>query len=461
MSTALAAAELGAGLAEPAVRPGRVRLAGMVVLGTWAVCTAVAVALVVRFGRTVPYSDDWQLLPYESGRKPVTGSWLWHQHNEHRIPLVKALHVVLLRTFHLDFRATTMANVLALSLVALGLILAARRLRGEARLVDVAIPLLVLSPQVPALQWGVQAQFTATAVALCLVLVVAARRREPRTLPARDVVVWVGALFLLATSGLNGVAVLPVVAGTLLIRAVRARSAAIGARVGAVAASAMALSVVPLYFVHFQPTAHDWGHPGPAQLATVATRLVASPLGPGVERRWPLAGLAVVGIGTLTIVAARRRPVRPPALFMVVLGAEVLVAGAVAFGRGGQPWGPGLSNHYSTLFLPLIGVLVLSWGPARDGATRAALAVGLAGLVMLYASATADAVHQGRWVAAAEQSFRRDVQAGVPAEVIVDRHIGLLYFVDSAETRRIVADGLPALLCATGLGTCTGAAPTP
>ena len=422
-------------------------------LSVWAACSVTAWTLVIRYGRSSPFSDDWQLLPYAAGRRTVTGSWLWQQHNEHRIPLVKALNVVLLRAFDFDYRATTMANALVLSALALTLVLAVRHYRGTSRLRDAAIPLVMLNPHVPALQWGVQAQFTATAAALVLILVIAARQGKLRVLNGRALALWSLALGLLFFSGMNGVVVLPVVAGALLISAWRSAGSR-AVRVSAGVAGALGLAAVPLYFVGLQSTGHAWGHPGPAQLITVAVRLAGSPLGPVVEQKWPVIGVVIIVLAVLTLVEAWRRRTRALGLLLVVAGAQVLLAAAVAFGRGGQQWNPYLSNHYSTLFLPMVGLLVLASAPELGRAVRPVLAAAGVCLLLVSFGAARDAVHVGERQRAAQRAFDADVRAGVTLDELVARHVNLLYYEDSDATRRIVAQELPTLLCAGRQGPC-------
>lgn len=261
------------------------RGASAAVAAIWAACSFIATALVVHSGRSLPYSDDWQLWPYVSGQRQISAGWLWEQHNEHRIPLVKAVHLVALRAFDFDYRAPIIINVAALSLIALALLLVARGLRGRTRLSDAAIPLLLLAPHLPPLQWGFQLQFTATAFALGLILLSALDDRvQPTT---RSLVLWSIAVALLVTCGMNGVVVVPVLVFGLVLSAWRARQAPPTFRVAAVAVAVAGAAAVGGYFVGLQSTANGWGRPGLSDL--VLTSVGCSP--PRSARQRRLAGL--------------------------------------------------------------------------------------------------------------------------------------------------------------------------
>ena len=75
------------------------RVAGQLVVGLRAAANQ----------RRFPFTDDWNLVPFVTGDRPVTFSWLWAQHGDHRIPLVKALFLVIYnRVTTYDFRAAVM-----------------------------------------------------------------------------------------------------------------------------------------------------------------------------------------------------------------------------------------------------------------------------------------------------------------------------------------------------------------
>ncbi len=52
---------------------------------------AAALAFVANYGNNVPSWDDWDMNPDADGQQPVTTTWLWSQHNEHRIPVPRLI----------------------------------------------------------------------------------------------------------------------------------------------------------------------------------------------------------------------------------------------------------------------------------------------------------------------------------------------------------------------------------
>src|SRR5262245_1931919 len=105
------------------------------VLATWLALTLWAAHFVATYTSPIPFMDDLELV---TGLGPHARSDLdfwWAPANEHRILLPRAIYMGLLALTH-DFRCGMWFQAIAQSLLALGLILAARRLRGRSSLVD-------------------------------------------------------------------------------------------------------------------------------------------------------------------------------------------------------------------------------------------------------------------------------------------------------------------------------------
>src|SRR3954464_1696553 len=100
------------------------------VWGTWAFLLLFALSIVATYGATVPFWDDYTLVPVLTGDEPLTVSWLWSQHFEHRVFLSRLILVPLNRLSG-DYRAGMVVNTLAPGAVAAALTNAARRLRGR------------------------------------------------------------------------------------------------------------------------------------------------------------------------------------------------------------------------------------------------------------------------------------------------------------------------------------------
>src|SRR5215510_5499036 len=69
---------------------------------TLAVLALVQLLFALHHSLPVPYWDESGYIPYVTGAKPITASWLWSQANEHRIPLIRVVYVVLARVTGLD-----------------------------------------------------------------------------------------------------------------------------------------------------------------------------------------------------------------------------------------------------------------------------------------------------------------------------------------------------------------------
>lgn len=142
----------------------------------WAALTVSDLWYVVRFGPTMPYWDDWELVPAVSGEKPLTAAWLWSPHNEHRLFIPRLLLFWLYRLSGYDFRAGMYFNTLALSGLALAMVLAARAVRGRCTWADAVFPLALLSwAHFENLLWSWQVGFVLSAVPIGVVLLVIVR----------------------------------------------------------------------------------------------------------------------------------------------------------------------------------------------------------------------------------------------------------------------------------------------
>src|SRR5688572_19608074 len=100
---------------------------GRAPLAVWALTTILALTFVLFIGTNAPYADEWEFVPALVGEEPAL-PWLWQQHNEHRLPLTRAIVLALFKLTH-DFRAGMFLQIALLSALALCLIRLATRLR--------------------------------------------------------------------------------------------------------------------------------------------------------------------------------------------------------------------------------------------------------------------------------------------------------------------------------------------
>src|SRR4051812_30516818 len=111
-------------------------------LAAWALATLGAVAFVAVIGTNAPYADEWEFVPALVGEEPAL-PWLWQQHNEHRLPLPRAIYLALFTLTH-DFRAGMLLQVAMLSALALYLMRLAEQLRGRPHWADAFFPVSLL-----------------------------------------------------------------------------------------------------------------------------------------------------------------------------------------------------------------------------------------------------------------------------------------------------------------------------
>src|SRR5262249_35884078 len=114
------------------------------VFAIWLLMTFLAARHIVRYGRNVPMGDDFALVPYWTGNKPVTITYLWEQHNEHRVPFYKIMLLSLGWLTKADVRAGMWLNFGLLSGMALFTSLQVGRIRGSTFCTDAIFPLLLL-----------------------------------------------------------------------------------------------------------------------------------------------------------------------------------------------------------------------------------------------------------------------------------------------------------------------------
>src|SRR5262245_45078017 len=236
------------------------RLAPRIPLIAWVASTFVAGSFVLMLGTNAPYADEWEFVPVLVGDNPdanPTLPWLWKQHNEHRLPLPRAIFLVLFKLTH-DFRAGMLLQVAMLSAFAFFLMKLAARLRGTPQWADAFFPISMLHLG----HWenfimGYQICFVLFAVLVTALGVVALRITRENAF--RSGVVAGVLLMLIALTGGSGLAVILPVCAWLVFIAIDVWRSGRKDR----AALLMLLALLPVaylgvYFVDYHKPA---GHP--------------------------------------------------------------------------------------------------------------------------------------------------------------------------------------------------------
>jgi hypothetical protein len=344
-----------AGQAEP--RPEtRNGWAVLFVLAVWAGMLLAAVWFVGTYSTSVPFwPDEWEHTPILSGNPPFTISWLWQPWLEHRMPLPKLLWFGLLKITDGDFRAVMFGNALALGALALGLILAARKLRGWTSCTDAFFPLVLLHwGHWENLLWAWQIQFIASTVLAGALLMIIVRSGAPRGWLSTFLA---GAcLILLALCGANGLVLVPGLAGWLIYSGIlrRRRSAGwAGTRDAllACAFAAAALAIVVLYVIAYKkPAERPPGH-GLRETLTGATQF----LGGAIGQPWqPYSGFGIVALLLVSVAWLVFAGCRLPYERLRALGLFLFLAGLAGLALGIGWSRQEIYSRYVTLAAPAL-----------------------------------------------------------------------------------------------------------
>jgi hypothetical protein len=400
----------------------------------WAVLLSAAFSFVVRNGSSVPYWDEWVLVPALTGHQPLTLEYLWAQHNEHRIPVPRLILVGLARLFHVDLRAGLILNVLVQGLVAAALVLAARKLRGRTIYADAFIPLALLNLGHHAnFESSFQVGFVLSeALACALLAIIACNRRLSRfatVFPAG------ACLLLLPYLGAQGLALVPALALCFLASAIAFwRLGAGRPRLLALVKfifTALAIASVLLYFRGLTRIGDVPTGPGLRAALRTSLEFLTDGFGPVLKSTWPASGIAVGGLlgATVLLIVANwlKRPgERLRALgLLLFLGAMVSLALAVGWGRSGLGPKQAFLSRYTTSAVPLLIAVYFAWelygGRVSRPFVQASL-LAMACIVLWPNAQLAEAqAHLRRRVV---KRFEHDLQSRMRACDLVDRYQG-------------------------------------
>jgi len=393
----------------------------LIVWGTLLGATLGALLLAVRNAPVAPYwPDEWMYVPVVTGREPLTLSWLFAFHNEHRIPLPKLVWVAVERLSGFDGRWGSALNVLILAGAAVLLVLGLRRLRGRMIWTDAVVPLVLLhAGHWEDITWPFQVAFALFALTLAGILWrILALDRAPRN--SADPALGLGVLLLPWLGATTFPFVLLLAPWTIWISRRDPRPLQRRLTLGFAAA---ALLLLPLYF-GFQRPDHFPPSPGPAADAAVALQLFAGSLGIPGARSWPWSG--GIAAGTIVVTAAlllSRRRSRSSAGALLVLAGFLLLGLMVGHSRSGATRFAGFNERYVTLFClaPILAYAAIPSSGVRVIARLAqALMLAVAALFYMKNAAHAEEILMERRYAT--RRLLRDVNAGVPIPLLARRH---------------------------------------
>jgi hypothetical protein len=461
MSTATTTAETPT-RQEPT--PGPDAGAFVFVWGVWAAMLVAGLAFVGYYGsRYTPLLDDWNVtVPVLTGEQPLDLAWLWAQAGDHRIPVPKLVQIGLYKVSGYDFRAGMFFNVLALGFVALAMLMAAGRLRGQSSYSDAIFPLALLGlGQYNNLLWSLNVSFILSAALASVFLLIIVLNRSVLSL---GVTLLAGVcLVLLTLCGPGGLACVPALGLWLAYSSARRWSTPgpfrrVTGVVGFVSV-ALAFLLVALYFVGYErPDIHP---PSPGLKATseVALEVLSLSLVQGdaggwlVQKCWPYSGWVTLGLVLLTAlvlvaVFLRRPEERSRALgILLFIGATACIGLGIGWGRAGFPNYPGLQSRYCTYAMPLLCCVYFTWVLYGAQWLRRLVQMCLFTTFCVFFPLTVEeAVSWAGTIADQMKGFEKDLVAGTPTAILVERHArDIMPDTDPAEAKRSMTEKMRSL----------------
>jgi hypothetical protein len=420
--------------------------------GVWLTLTAAMLGYVFYYGSNVPFFDDWRIVPYFTGDKPVTFEWLWSQHGDHRVPLSRLLLLALGKLCGYDFRCGMVFDVSALSATSLVLIAASVRLRGRLALADAFFPLVLINPgQWETYLWCWIISFTLP-IGLALVVLAILSRWGMR--PPVGAVLGSGlivlALPLTDPAGLAFVPALVLWLATVGLAAWRSSPPSWSARILPFGFAASAFALLIVYHIGFKRAA-EGGDVNPNAVAEVRTMIEVLSMGVGQASVviYPVTAFIVLGmlVSTVFVVGRiwREQPQdrsRVVALVFFLMG-SLCLAVALGGGRAGEGDSAGFKSRYVVLMMPIPCAVFLLWGCYR-GRWRDFAQAGMCGVMLLLLPLNIKtAIDSGESFRPGMAAFEQDLHDGKPPSYLAERHTTYVHALPlDAPDRQLVHEGL-------------------
>jgi hypothetical protein len=458
--------------AEGNLWPARVFVGGI-----WLLSTLGLLVYVFRYGSNVPFFDDWHMVPYLTGDRPVTLEWLWSQHNDHRVPLSRLLLLGLGKVSGSDFRAGMVFDVLALSATSLVLIATSRGLRGRLSPADAFLPLLLLNPgQWETYLWWWIVSLTLPITMALLVLAIMARGGLR---PPAWAVTTAGLLTLampLADSA--GLAFVPAFVLWFVLVAVAACRAKKGSVVispkktpdpfVAFFALVFAIAATGLVIVNYIGYARAAGAPHeptiPAALRT-AIEFLSMGIGQAAVLIWPLSALIVLGMIGAAVNGLGRTWVEQPAdrsrvvALVCFLAGAACLAFALGWGRCGEGESAGFKSRYVVMALPVPCAAFLCWSGFRGTWRPAVQSVMCLLMLLLLPFNIKTAIDSAENYRPHFAAFQQDLGDGKSPSLLAERHTTFLFPERGDWSDKLFVRDRLLMLQRAGIGPCCDMAP--
>jgi hypothetical protein len=420
------------------------RGARVFVWSVWLVMLLVALAVLIKTGRNIPFAEDWLLVTPLTGNEPNLTKWLWSQHNDHRIPFPKLILLMLLKVTNGDFRVGMLFNILILWALAYAMIRVVRHLRGGiTSFADAFFPIILLHlGNWENLFWCWQVTQVVPTVLTCVILLVLVANQTLAT--RRAALVGGISLVLLPLSGANGLLFAPILSlwfGYCGIRHWCAAKTRGGQKwIGSllIGSAVVALILTGLYFIGFERHTYNASNPGLGDSFHAALKFLASGFGPVARSSWMLSMLAIICVLLLSAVVVVMGGVRNKGLeryralgILILLGNVIVFALAMGWGRAKvlTLWGGVWPTRYSLLAVPALCAAFFVWELYGSSKLKIffqnSLLVGMCLLIPF------NTIHGFWWYDMYLQgvgAFERDLVARFPYSIVAERN--KVYFQD-------------------------------
>ncbi len=413
---------------------GWLALAG--VLAVWVTMSCWCWTFVERYASPIPHLDDLELAVWVAPEAQISWESYWAQANEHRIVIPRLVYLALLGITR-DFRSAMFFQVAVLSLLALGLIFAARRLRGTTTLADAFFPLALLHwGNYNQLMLGMQITIVVPIALVMLFVLIALRRAgPPAALAAAGMI---ACLLLLPLNGGFGLMQLPplllfaLACGWVQVRKRSApeRWAGILLLLGSLAAGAL----IYYYFIEFRFPPGSERVFSPFSIVKTAVRFLSLNIGP---IGWfhptfvPLLAL-VLPLATMLVLVRAWRGAGAERWRIASLGAGLAsaatIAAAIGVARSSDGGMAGLADRY--VILPAAWYLCAYLALCRFGprwiahVLQHAVAITIALLLPLYVRL---GTYHGELRTQESNSLQADVLQKMDLAEVVERHWNGVY----------------------------------
>ena len=403
---------------------------GIGICAVWFILSIALVWFVAKFSYNVPFGDEYEMVPVLTGHAPLTWSWLWSFHNEHRVPLPRMILLSLYKISDNDFRSGMWLIALSLIICSGLMLLTAYRIRGKLNFTDIVFPLSILHwGQVENLTWSWQVGFLSSVVIAFTILSLIVTKSFQRFSGAIGIGI---CLVLLPLCGGNGIVLVPPLAiwfCLILIRnwGTNAYKAIAGSLI-LLSCLLTALIISVLYVSGFSQIPRPTFDRSLEKFAAAVLGFFSMASGSNFETGpWLFFGglifLAMLAASIILLRAAGRKFQDERALGLLsILIAHFFLAVAIAYSRGQIGASDGCESRYSTLMAPLVSCLYFIfelYTPSQKGLS-AQIAMTALFLCMIPISGKEGFTYAQR-LQMRRETFQQDLLSGHPRFFLVER----------------------------------------